>query len=152
MDQIKVKDRHWATRGITYVSVESNKIFRGRKRPGDNLPSPLVNGLHSPHLGWCGTEWLTCPPPCSRAFPWHEVNDLQSVWSAWASQRRELGAQGDEKTTCIREDKRRRVCSGCPVCSLGHRSTGAQTQEDVSKAPICSADCTDRQCCHRSPE
>lgn len=80
--------------------------------------APLVNGLHSPHLSWCGRVRLACAPPSNRAFPWHKVNDLQSVWSAGASGRREnhLHKRGQKK----------KGCSGFPVCS--HSSTGAQTQ------------------------
>lgn len=75
----------------------SDEFFRCCKQTVVNPPSPLMNGLHSPHLGWCGTVRPAYPPPSSPALSWHEVNDLQSVWSVWASRTRRPGGPGTRK-------------------------------------------------------
>lgn len=123
------------------LSGERNYTLVGSKQIVDKLPRLLVNGLHSPHLGWGGTVQLAWPPPSSRASPWHQVNDLQSVCEPVRGVSR--GPVEDEKNHLQKRGQDRKE-----VCSVG--LSAAETTAAQKQAPKARTCTTDRRCCHGS--
>lgn len=79
------------------------------------------------HLTWAGVaqrDWpaLHLPAVLSLGTRWMTYS-LCEVSEPVTGENR-----GNEKTTCIRDDKTRRGFSGCPACSGGHSSRGTQMQ------------------------
>lgn len=102
-DQITANRWQQVATEMTQVSVDGSRFFSGSRQTVANLPGLLMNGLHSPHLGWCGKVRPACPPSSGRAVLSLGTGWMTySVWSASPSQRKE-----SEKATCIRENNRR---------------------------------------------
>lgn len=103
--------------------------YKFPKKKVDNLWRPLVNGLLSLPLGWCGTADLACPAVISPGTRWMTY----SLWEMCEPVGGEKRARWDKKTACTKEDKRGKRCSGWPVGVQSHESSLANTQKITEK-------------------